>query len=193
MTSVRDRRRARQFRARHARASLDRIARRVATETSSESPTVAASSRGGSPSATSCSRSSARGGMGQVYMGVTGEAGRPAGLRPEDHPRPGPRPGPRASWRPASSTRPRSSPSSRTRTWSSSSTTGWSSGQGYLAMEFVEGKTLTELWNRCAQRGVGFPIGHLAVHRQRAVRRPGLRPPHAATCSWSTATSRPRT
>jgi eukaryotic-like serine/threonine-protein kinase len=33
------------------------------------------------------------------------------------------------------------------------------SGQGYLAMEFLEGKTLTELWNRCAQRGVGFPIG----------------------------------
>jgi serine/threonine protein kinase len=33
------------------------------------------------------------------------------------------------------------------------------SGQGYLAMEFLEGKSLTELWNRCAQRGVGFPIG----------------------------------
>ena len=26
-------------------------------------------------------------------------------------------------------------------------------------MEFVEGKTLTELWNRCAMRGVGFPVG----------------------------------
>jgi serine/threonine protein kinase len=33
------------------------------------------------------------------------------------------------------------------------------SGQGYLAMEFVEGKTLTEVWNRCAMRGVGFPVG----------------------------------
>jgi serine/threonine protein kinase len=32
-------------------------------------------------------------------------------------------------------------------------------GQGYLAMEFVEGKTLTDLWNRCAQRSVGFPLG----------------------------------
>ncbi|HEY0706641.1 MAG TPA: serine/threonine-protein kinase, partial [Polyangia bacterium] len=32
-------------------------------------------------------------------------------------------------------------------------------GQGYLAMEFVEGKTLTEVWNRCAMRAVGFPIG----------------------------------
>jgi serine/threonine-protein kinase len=32
-------------------------------------------------------------------------------------------------------------------------------GQGYLAMEYVEGKTLTEVWNRCALRGVGFPIG----------------------------------
>ena len=33
------------------------------------------------------------------------------------------------------------------------------SGQGYLAMEYVEGKTLTEVWNRCAMRGVGFPVG----------------------------------
>ena len=32
-------------------------------------------------------------------------------------------------------------------------------GQGYLAMEFVEGKTLTEVWNRCAVKGVGFPVG----------------------------------
>ena len=31
--------------------------------------------------------------------------------------------------------------------------------QGYLAMEFVEGKTLTELWNRCALRAIGFPVG----------------------------------
>ncbi len=31
--------------------------------------------------------------------------------------------------------------------------------QGYLAMEFVEGRTLTEVWNRCAKRGVGFPFG----------------------------------
>ena len=31
--------------------------------------------------------------------------------------------------------------------------------QGYLAMEYVPGKTLTEVWNRCAQRRVGFPTG----------------------------------
>jgi eukaryotic-like serine/threonine-protein kinase len=31
--------------------------------------------------------------------------------------------------------------------------------KGYLAMEYVAGKTLTELWNRCAQRRVGFPTG----------------------------------
>ena len=31
--------------------------------------------------------------------------------------------------------------------------------QGYLAMEFVQGRTLTELWNRCARRTVGFPLG----------------------------------
>ena len=36
---------------------------------------------------------------------------------------------------------------------------GVNGNQGYLAMEFVEGKTLTELWNRCAMRGVGFPVG----------------------------------
>jgi serine/threonine protein kinase len=31
--------------------------------------------------------------------------------------------------------------------------------QGYLAMEYVQGKTLTEVWNRCALRAVPFPIG----------------------------------
>lgn len=31
--------------------------------------------------------------------------------------------------------------------------------QGYLAMEYVPGKTLTEVWNRCAQAHVGFPSG----------------------------------
>jgi serine/threonine protein kinase len=31
--------------------------------------------------------------------------------------------------------------------------------KGYLAMEYVPGKTLTEVWNRCAQRRVGFPTG----------------------------------
>jgi eukaryotic-like serine/threonine-protein kinase len=31
--------------------------------------------------------------------------------------------------------------------------------QGYLAMEYLRGKTLAELWNRCALRKVGFPMG----------------------------------
>src|SRR5687767_3994994 len=31
--------------------------------------------------------------------------------------------------------------------------------QGYLAMEYVAGKPLTEIWNRCAARRVGFPSG----------------------------------
>jgi serine/threonine protein kinase len=31
--------------------------------------------------------------------------------------------------------------------------------KGYLAMEYVPGKTLTEVWNRCAAGKVGFPTG----------------------------------
>ena len=31
--------------------------------------------------------------------------------------------------------------------------------QGYLAMEYVQGKSVTETWNRCAARRDGFPIG----------------------------------
>jgi serine/threonine protein kinase len=31
--------------------------------------------------------------------------------------------------------------------------------KGYLAMEYVPGKTLTEVWNRCATNKVGFPTG----------------------------------
>jgi serine/threonine protein kinase len=31
--------------------------------------------------------------------------------------------------------------------------------QGYLAMEYVRGKSITETWNRCAARKDGFPIG----------------------------------
>ncbi len=31
--------------------------------------------------------------------------------------------------------------------------------QGYLAMEYVPGKTLTEVWNRCAVRSLAFPQG----------------------------------
>ena len=31
--------------------------------------------------------------------------------------------------------------------------------RGYLAMEYVQGKSVTETWNRCAARKDGFPIG----------------------------------
>jgi serine/threonine-protein kinase len=31
--------------------------------------------------------------------------------------------------------------------------------QGYLAMEYVQGKTFTEAWNRCAIKHTGFPTG----------------------------------
>src|SRR5262245_6109430 len=31
--------------------------------------------------------------------------------------------------------------------------------QGYLAMEYVPGKTLTEVWNRCAEKRTGIPTG----------------------------------
>ncbi len=31
--------------------------------------------------------------------------------------------------------------------------------RGYLAMEYVAGKTLTEVWNRCAEEKVGLPTG----------------------------------
>lgn len=35
--------------------------------------------------------------------------------------------------------------------------------QGFLAMEYVQGKSLTEVWNRCASRRDGFAIG-LSIH-----------------------------
>jgi len=31
-------------------------------------------------------------------------------------------------------------------------------GEIYLAMEFVEGKDLRAIWNRCAQKGIAFPL-----------------------------------
>jgi eukaryotic-like serine/threonine-protein kinase len=36
-------------------------------------------------------------------------------------------------------------------------------GEIYLAMDFIEGKDLRAVWNRCAQKGVAFPL-HVAVH-----------------------------
>jgi serine/threonine protein kinase/TolA-binding protein len=36
--------------------------------------------------------------------------------------------------------------------------TGQVKGEIYLAMEFVEGKDLRAVWNRCAQKGIAFPL-----------------------------------
>ena len=59
-------------------------------------------------------------------------------------------------------------------------------GEMFLAMDFVEGSDLRAVWNRCAKKGVAFPID-VAVYivkelcrgpRLRAlVRRPQARPP----------------
>jgi len=40
---------------------------------------------------------------------------------------------------------------------------GEAKGELFLAMEFVEGKDLRAVWNRCAQKGIAFPIP-VAVH-----------------------------
>ena len=36
-------------------------------------------------------------------------------------------------------------------------------GEIYLGMDFVEGKDLRAVWNRCAQKGIAFPLP-VAVH-----------------------------
>ncbi len=41
--------------------------------------------------------------------------------------------------------------------------TGEVDGEIYLAMDFVEGKDLRAVWNKCAQKGIAFPID-IAVH-----------------------------
>jgi eukaryotic-like serine/threonine-protein kinase len=103
-----------------------------------------------------------RGGMGQVYMGVTGEAGaqRVCALK---------------IIRGFSTDRDPAELAARFLDEAKVVTRlshenlvfvfdyGVVKNQGYLAMEFVEGKTLTELWNRCALRGVGFPVG-ISLH-----------------------------
>src|SRR6266545_7122343 len=40
---------------------------------------------------------------------------------------------------------------------------GQVSGELFLAMDFVEGKDLRAIWNRCAQKGVAFPV-EIAVY-----------------------------
>src|SRR5262249_30166583 len=54
---------------------------------------------------------------------------------------------------------------------------GRADGQVYLAMDFVDGKDLLATWNRCAARGVPFPI-EVAVHIVKELAR-GLAYAHA--------------
>ena len=99
-----------------------------------------------------------RGGMGQVYMGITGEAGahRVCALKIIRD---------LASDRDPAELAARFLDEAKIVTKLSHENLvfvfdfGVIGNQGYLAMEFVEGKTLTELWNRCALRAVGFPVG----------------------------------
>jgi len=59
-------------------------------------------------------------------------------------------------------------------------------GEIYLAMEFVEGKDLRAIWNRCAQKGIAFPLPVAATSSRSwcgaSPMRTGLR-----GCAWSTA------
>ncbi|HEY3354833.1 MAG TPA: protein kinase [Polyangia bacterium] len=41
-------------------------------------------------------------------------------------------------------------------------------GELYLAMEFIEGKDLRAVWNKCAQKGIAFPVD-IAVHLTKEV------------------------
>jgi eukaryotic-like serine/threonine-protein kinase len=54
---------------------------------------------------------------------------------------------------------------------------GQIAGEVFIAMDFVEGKDLRAVWNRCAQRGIAFPID-IAVHVVKEISR-GLGYVHA--------------
>ena len=47
---------------------------------------------------------------------------------------------------------------------------GMVEGELYLAMDYVEGKDLRAVWNRCAKKGIAFPID-VAVHIVRELAR----------------------
>ena len=67
---------------------------------------------------------------------------------------------------------------------------GMQGGQIFLAMEYVDGKDLLATWNRCAEQAGPLPRRHLRLHRQGGrARRWSTRTP-SRTSSWSTATSR---
>ncbi len=66
---------------------------------------------------------------------------------------------------------------------------GQAGGEIYLAMDFVEGRDLRATWNRCAKKGIAFPID-VAAHLARSWRAASTTRTPSATSSWSTATSR---
>ena len=67
---------------------------------------------------------------------------------------------------------------------------GQVAGEIFIAMDFVEGKDLRAVWNRCAQKGVAFPVD-IAVHIAKEMARGlALRARASGASSWSTATSR---
>ena len=66
---------------------------------------------------------------------------------------------------------------------------GQADGEIYLAMDFVEGRDLRATWNRCAKKGIAFPID-VAVHIVKELAR-GLHYAHSfGSLNWFTATSR---
>ena len=69
---------------------------------------------------------------------------------------------------------------------------GQVAGEIFLAMDFVEGKDLRAVWNRCAKKGVAFPVD-VAVYIVKELPRARTTRTPSATSSWSTATSRRRT
>ena len=52
---------------------------------------------------------------------------------------------------------------------------GQVAGEIFIAMDFVDGKDLRAVWNRCAQQGRRLPDRHRGPHRQGDGPRPGLR------------------
>ena len=55
---------------------------------------------------------------------------------------------------------------------------GMATGELYIAMDFVDGKDLRAVWNRCAKKGIAFPVD-VAVHIVRELAR-GLHHAHIA-------------
>ena len=113
----------------------------------------------------------ARGGMGALYLALSG----PRTRRSSASSRRCCRTSPTRNTCSVSATRPRSSCACRTATWCPVFDSGQVAGEIYLAMDFVEGKDLRATWNRCAKKGIAFPVDVAAHLAQGARARAGLR------------------